>query len=62
MNHSHLESIAISALFRFAHFWKVRWGGLTSAAVQAANLNARSFSMIYAPRSSGRLCFPDLVA
>jgi hypothetical protein len=25
MNRSHLESIAISALFRFAHFWKVRW-------------------------------------
>jgi hypothetical protein len=25
MNHSHLESIAISALFRFAHFWKVQW-------------------------------------
>jgi hypothetical protein len=25
MNHSHLESIAISALFRFAHFWKVPW-------------------------------------
>ena len=23
MNHSHLEAIAISALFRFAHFWKV---------------------------------------
>jgi hypothetical protein len=25
MNQIHLESIAISALFRFAHFWKVPW-------------------------------------
>jgi hypothetical protein len=25
MNHSHLETIAISALFRFAHFWKIPW-------------------------------------